>query len=515
MILILALLAFVVSLFGLKKVVKFYRKVASVPTAPGQSWILGHLIPIAKIMIKHSCTPPEAGAIFMRDLQVKTAPKLVSNGIYKLWFGAIPLFVVSSPEVISIMYKRPHLGKQRIGYGIVRKVITGLVNLNGSEYQYHKKLLLPYFLGEGMTTYCEENFSKVTADLTPVDGLEGVMENKDFLVTSMKFIEGTLWDAAGITHDEDYYSHKNMKERWEDFCFMEDFFANMLLRPLVWFNFTMPFSQKGREFTKIINKWNKIFDVRMKQARENYDNLPTNSLIKILTDEMDRNPKYFTKELAQGAMLTMTSAGIEITANTIAWILHHVGNSQETQDKIFEEMDSHFEGRDLDSPITSSDLKELTYLNAVMKEGVRTFASPMTLRDADADIIISKSELGIPIDPCVPSNNEPYIIPKGCPIALALEAVNNNTRHWEDPYKFIPERHLQDKIHSKASVSFAGGPRICIGHNMAKTQMMMALAMIFRKYRVQSMKPVEAVRTETYVTLHIIDTVDLRFIPRR
>ena len=57
--------------------------------------------------------------------------------------------------------------------------------------------------------------------------------------------------------------------------------------------------------------------------------------------------------------------------------------------------------------------------------------------------------------------------------------------YWKDPEKFDPFRFLGesgDKIHPFAHIPFGGGPRVCIGQNMAKMQVLLVMSAIVRAY---------------------------------
>jgi cytochrome P450 len=62
--------------------------------------------------------------------------------------------------------------------------------------------------------------------------------------------------------------------------------------------------------------------------------------------------------------------------------------------------------------------------------------------------------------------------------------VHHNETVWPNPEVFDPSR-FEQKQHPFAFIPFGGGPRVCIGQNMALMQILLVLATIIRKYDFQ------------------------------
>ncbi|KAG0411464.1 hypothetical protein HPB47_011419 [Ixodes persulcatus] len=69
-----------------------------------------------------------------------------------------------------------------------------------------------------------------------------------------------------------------------------------------------------------------------------------------------------------------------------AFAVHLLGNHPEVQAKVHEELDIVF-GSDRERPVTDDDMKQLTYLECVIKEALRLYPpTPIIARDIDQDI---------------------------------------------------------------------------------------------------------------------------------
>ena len=129
---------------------------------------------------------------------------------------------------------------------------------------------------------------------------------------------------------------------------------------------------------------------------------------------------------------------------------------------------------DPDTPMTSAQLEQLPYLTAIVQEGIRlhpgalirqTRVAPeqeMVYRDADA--------------------KKDWVIPSGIPVSMDARACNLNPKVFPVPHSFNPERWLDNPRLDKYMLSFSKGTRICLGMNLAYSELYMILAGIFRRY---------------------------------
>ena len=66
-----------------------------------------------------------------------------------------------------------------------------------------------------------------------------------------------------------------------------------------------------------------------------------------------------------------------------------------------------------------------------------------------------------------------------------IYGTHRNPAHWQDVESFDPRRFEPDRRkerHPFAYIPFGGGPRICIGNNMAIMQMLLIIVAFVRKY---------------------------------
>ena len=80
-----------------------------------------------------------------------------------------------------------------------------------------------------------------------------------------------------------------------------------------------------------------------------------------------------------------------------------------------------------------------------------------------------------------------YEVPPGTVLYLSPWLTHRHARFWPNPEGFDPERFSPENAsarHRFAYFPFAGGPRVCIGNNLALLEAVLILAMVARRYRV-------------------------------
>jgi cytochrome P450 len=79
-------------------------------------------------------------------------------------------------------------------------------------------------------------------------------------------------------------------------------------------------------------------------------------------------------------------------------------------------------------------------------------------------------------------------IPRGFTVVPYIYGTHRNPEVWRDPERFDPDRFLPEpkrERHPFAHFPFGGGPRVCIGSNLAILQMLLVLSAFVRRYEVE------------------------------
>ncbi|XP_062548455.1 cytochrome P450 CYP12A2-like [Armigeres subalbatus] len=167
----------------------------------------------------------------------------------------------------------------------------------------------------------------------------------------------------------------------------------------------------------------------------------------------------------------MLMAGVDTTSSGATGILYLLANNPDKQAKLREEIRKVLPKKD--SPLTPENMRNLPYLRACIKEGLR-LCPPVAgnLRAAGKDLVL-----------------QGYQIPKGTDVVMASMILNHEERFVERAKEFLPERWLQEDgypngkdAHPFLNLPFGFGARTCIGRRLAMLEMEMIISRITRLF---------------------------------
>lgn len=189
------------------------------------------------------------------------------------------------------------------------------------------------------------------------------------------------------------------------------------------------------------------------------------------------------KEL-RDEVVTIFVAGHETTAVAMTWVWYLLSQHPLHEARLHAELDRVLGGR---TP-TAADVPDLPYARMVIEEAMRLYppAPGISIRRAvEADVICGTR------------------IPKTTAVAIMPWILHRHRTLWDNPERFDPERFSPERSAARprfAYLPFGGGPRICIGMQLALTETIVLLAAIAQRYRLR-LAPGEIVELAPKVTL--------------
>jgi cytochrome P450 len=175
--------------------------------------------------------------------------------------------------------------------------------------------------------------------------------------------------------------------------------------------------------------------------------------------------EYMSDETVKVEILQLLVAGNETSTTAATWAFYLLAKHPAHIKKIRDEIESVFTGTE----ISYAGLHQLSYTMAVLNEAMR-LCPPFWMIDREA--LTDDEYNGIKI-------------PAGTTVVPYIYGVHHNAEVWEDPEKFDPgrfDKSNEKKMHAFAHIPFGGGPRVCIGQNMAIMQILLVISAIIRKY---------------------------------
>jgi len=175
-----------------------------------------------------------------------------------------------------------------------------------------------------------------------------------------------------------------------------------------------------------------------------------------------------SKEQILVEAMQLLVAGYQTSTASLAWTFHLLGQNPGFVAEMREEVNATFGS----GPITIEGLFGLRLTRRVLDEAMRLYPSFWMIdRVAAADDEI-----------------EGIHIPAGTVVITYIYGLHRNPDVWEDPETFDPSRFEDDakrQRHPAAHLPFGGGPRKCVGSNMALVQMLLILAQFVRRYDIE------------------------------
>jgi cytochrome P450 len=178
-------------------------------------------------------------------------------------------------------------------------------------------------------------------------------------------------------------------------------------------------------------------------------------------------------------LMTMLAAH-HTTGVAISWTLYQLARHPDVAERVADELDRVLGDR---AAPEYGDLKELTYLDMVLREAMRLYPpGPYGARETTEDL-----ELG------------EYTVPAGTTIFYPFWAVHMNPDYWPDPQVFDPERFTAEASANRprlAYIPFGLGPRSCEGAALAMVEAELVLAILLKRFQFhlapgQTVTPIE------------------------
>lgn len=208
----------------------------------------------------------------------------------------------------------------------------------------------------------------------------------------------------------------------------------------------------------------RIIEKHRKSKSNNFSVL--SKLMELAEDSQQMSPEQLRDEA-----MTLLFAGHDTTSNGITWTLYLLSQNPKAYQKLQKEIDETI----FSNQAEMEDLNKLTYLKCVWKESLRLLppvphVSRQTIRE---DLLGGR------------------VIPKSKNVLMSMYAVQRDSRFFEKPEQFIPERFENDHNFNTNGICyfpFVEGPRKCIGYDFANVEAALILVQFLKRFKFE-LKP--------------------------
>ncbi|XP_078034043.1 uncharacterized protein LOC144468453 [Augochlora pura] len=165
--------------------------------------------------------------------------------------------------------------------------------------------------------------------------------------------------------------------------------------------------------------------------------------------------------------------GFRSSSTLMCFAAYEVGVNPEIQRRLQEEIDDVLEKSN--GEVTYEAINDMKYLDAIIHEALRMY--PV--------IVFTDRACTKPFElpPAMPGL-KPYVVQKGEYVWIPIYGIQHDPQYFEEPYKFKPERFLDDPkkiMNSGMFLTFGLGPRMCIGNRFALLETKILLFNLFAR----------------------------------
>jgi cytochrome P450 len=214
----------------------------------------------------------------------------------------------------------------------------------------------------------------------------------------------------------------------------------------------------------------------------------------LLLQARDEEENSLSLDELKDQILLLLFAGHETLTSALASFCLLVAQHPEVLSRIREEQDR----LNFSEPLTIDKLKQMTYLEQVLKEVLRVI-SPV---GGGFREVIEECEF------------KGYSIPKGWLVQYQIGRTHEDANIYNNPDRFDPDRFASDRAEDKQQsfgyVPFGGGLRECLGKEFARLEMKIFATMLVRDYDWELL-PSQDLNLVTIPTPHPRDGLQVKF----
>eukprot|EP01018_Ginkgo_biloba_P034713 Gb_17157 [translate_table: standard] len=238
---------------------------------------------------------------------------------------------------------------------------------------------------------------------------------------------------------------------------------------------------------------------------------PHDDLLSRFMKKRDGDGKAYSDSFLRHVALNFILAGRDTSSVALSWFFWLIMQNPRVEDKVvgeIREVLTKSRGNDpskwIEEPLVFEEVDQLVYLKAALSETLRLYPSV----PQDSKYVLK--------DDTLPDGT---FVPGGSTITYSIYSVGRLESIWgPDCFEFKPERWLQNGTFENPQdaykfVAFNGGPRICLGKDLAYLQMKSIVAAILLRHRI-SLVPGHPVEQKMSLTLFMKQGLKVFVQPR-
>jgi retinoid hydroxylase len=342
----------------------------------------------------------------------------------------------------------------------------------GAEHQRNRKLLMPAFHGKALVNYVS-TMTEIT------DRYLAQWEQTETLTWFPEFKHLTFEIASCLLIGSQPGAETAKLSRW-----FTELTQGLFTLPLRWSQTTYGRALAARD--AILDHIDRVVLDRQKH--------PTQDALGLLVQSQDEEGNSLSIAELKVQALLLLFAGHETTTSLVASLCMALAQHPE----VLAQARAEQQQLGIDTPITLDCLKQMTYLDRVLREVERMYP-PI---GGGFRGVVEEFEFN------------GYRVPKGWQVLYRIPEAHFDREVYPTPDAFDPDRFNPDRYEYKPSdytfVTYGGGSRICIGMAFAQMELKIIAASLLRRYSWELL-PNQNLTLDPIPTLHPRDGLKVKF----
>lgn len=372
-----------------------------------------------------------------------------------------------NPENVSFVLKNIDIfEKGPIMIDLFRPFLGyGIFAVNGELWNFQRKKALHMFKPKKLAEM--DNIFKAHL-VTLCDKLDKAVENNEIVDLQNLYMRFTMDSIGEIAFGMNLNTIESPNHEFSTaFDWLQ---AETDKRGLLPLRKYVTFWRYAKELARVNKFVFKLIAEKREQQKSNNDFLSN------LMGMVDKDGKKFEDQFLRDVILNFLIAGRDTTAILLSWMTFMLYENRDVELILLNELKSN----------SDMEYREVSYLRAVIDETLRLFPSvPKNFKRATKDGVFPDG----------------YSFKKGQEIKISAYTVHRRKEIWgDDALDFNPKRWLDKDfratLYDGKYFPFHGGPRKCLGRNMARREAALVMGTLLQRYE---FRPVVS-QTITYNT---------------
>eukprot|EP00873_Tetraselmis_striata_P005930 jgi/Tetstr1/426194/TSEL_016519.t1 len=183
------------------------------------------------------------------------------------------------------------------------------------------------------------------------------------------------------------------------------------------------------------------------------------------------NPYLADTQVLTASILDLFFAGIETTSMSLTWMSMFLAEQPEMQERVHAEI---VDKLGENGAPEYGDISAMPVLNAFLHETMR---------------MSSLVPLGVEHCTVEPVTVGGFRLAAGTTVTLNQIGIHRDPRYWKHPHEFNPENFLDAEGAFRCPpyfLAFGFGNRVCIGQNLAKTELFVFMTRVLQRFRISA-----------------------------